>query len=72
MPTDRMHNNFAMDDVNLSSDTNLDGNSLEINQILDSLRTEIQSEENIAEKSAILLRLLEVILQRYGFSLCIF
>lgn len=55
------------DSLNLSSDTNSDGNSVDINQILDSLRTEIQSEENIAEKSAILLRLLEVILQKKRF-----
>lgn len=38
----------------------LDGNSLEMNRVLDNLREEIKFDENIAMKSAMLLKILEV------------
>lgn len=67
LPPDRL--NIALDDAdsepsNLLQNAFTDSNSLDLNQILENLRNEIQSEENIAEKSAMLLRLLEVSLQK--------
>lgn len=67
LPPDRL--NIALDDddsepSNLLQNAFTDSNSLDLNQILENLRNEIQSEENIAEKSAMLLRLLEVSLQK--------
>lgn len=45
---------------NVIDETLTDSNNLDINHLMDNLREEIKSDENIAQKSALLLKLLEV------------
>lgn len=44
----------------VADDLTLNGNSLDVNRVLDNLRDEIKIDETIAMKSAMLLKLLEV------------
>lgn len=62
---DRLNNANDLDDVdtqNLSNEPLTDTNDIDKNQSLDNLREEIELDEAIAQKSALLLKLLEVIL----------
>lgn len=50
------------DTQHLSSEPLMDTNDINTNQLLDNLREEIKLDEAIAQKSAMLLKMLEVIL----------
>lgn len=47
-------------DGEVPNESLLDGNNMEMNHVLDNLREDIKFDENIAMKSAMLLKLLEV------------
>lgn len=51
---------YSNDDGDVPDEFLLDGNNMEMNRVLDNLREEIKFDENIAMKSAMLLKLLEV------------
>lgn len=51
---------FSSDDGEVPDEFLLDANNMEMNRVLDNLREEIKFDENIAMKSAMLLKLLEV------------
>lgn len=50
----------VLEDDNTPDDFLIDENSLDFTQLLENLREEIELDENIAMKSAMLLKLLEV------------
>lgn len=58
IPAPDLYNTVAEDDA--ADDFLIDENSMDFNQLLNNLREEIQFDESIAMKSAMLLKLLEV------------
>lgn len=59
---DRLGNDESLaNDSPIVDETLWKGNNLDVNRVLESLRDDIKSDEGIAIKSAILLKMLEVI-----------